>query len=81
PRTWRLMIVMVIMDPPAPVGGRTTVDVVGMAGFFIESSAGDGTVTGRFVQGIVSGSNVRWAFPAGDSPSSIQLIYSIRVIS
>jgi len=81
PRTWRLMIVMVMMDPSAPQGGRTTVDVTGMAGFFIESSAGDGTVTGRFVQGIVSGSNVRWAFPAGDSPSSTQLIYSIRVIS
>lgn len=81
PKTWRLIILMVTVDPTAPQGGRSTVDVKGMAGFFIESVESGDTVYGRFVQGIVSGTNVRWMFPASTSPDDTQLMYTIRVVS
>jgi hypothetical protein len=81
PRTWRLLILMVTVDPSVPQGGRSTVEVKGMAGFFVESAGSGDTVYGRFVQGIVSGTNVRWMFPASTSPDDTQLMYTIRVIS
>ena len=57
------------------------VEIVGFAGFFIESIADDGSITGRFIQGIKMGEEVRWLFPTGDTPDSEQMILVIRLIS
>ena len=83
PLTWRLVIVPVVQDPPAPMNGRSTADVVGTAFFFISSATSDGTISGHFIQGIAVGSSVEPVIPIDDytPPDSPQWILSPRLIS
>jgi hypothetical protein len=75
PSTWRLALVPIVQDPSAPVNGRSTVTIIGYAGFFIESAPKNQPVVGRFIQGTYVGGNIRWIFPTGNnitSPIGIQ---------
>jgi len=81
PFTWRIMIVPVVQDPVSPGNGKSQAEVVGLAGFFIESADNKGTVVGRFLQGIKSGDTIRWIFPNNDTPTTTENILEIRTIS
>jgi hypothetical protein len=76
------------MDPKTLDNGRSWVNVVGMAGFFIENvyDGKDGThdkgdVMGHFIQGVKFGEDIRWMFPVDISPDSTQLILAVRLFS
>lgn len=81
PFTWRLVLVPVILDPQH-ANGSSTVTVVGMAGFYIDSASNGTDVTGHFIQGIRLGQDIKWVFPAGTTTSdTLQLIKAIRLLS
>lgn len=63
PSTWRIMLVPIVQDPPAPQNGKSQVTIIGYAGFFIESAPKNQPVVGRFIQGVLAGGTVRWLFP------------------
>jgi len=73
--TWRIMIVPVVQEEM--INGKKEVAIVGIAGFFIDSITDENgkglkTITGRFIQGIAVGDEIRWIFPTGepvDDPS------------
>ncbi|HUV06064.1 MAG TPA: Tad domain-containing protein [Armatimonadota bacterium] len=81
--TWRIMIVPVVHEEI--INGRKEVAIVGMAGFFIDSitveQGGLKEITGRFIQGIAVGDEIRWIFPTGDTPTTPNLFIAPRLIS
>lgn len=79
--TMRIMIVPVVLDTDKVVNGKKDIQIVGFAGFFIESVESDGTITGRFIQGIQIGDEIKWVFPSGDTPGSINMLQTVRLIS
>ncbi len=93
--TWRLALIPVIEnpDPAQSINGKSTVDVVGMAGFFIERvhtkdetingvTYRKGDVEGHFIQGIRFGENIEWIFPTGDTtPDNTQMILAVKLLS
>lgn len=84
PFTWRLCVVPVIQEPAVTAGGQQPATIVGFAGFFIETvyqKEGDVVIMGRFVQGIQVGDTIQWFFNADQSPSTPQIIKSVRLIS
>jgi hypothetical protein len=88
-KTWRMGIVPVIVDTIEAVNGNKPVEVAGLAAFFIDKLYDGhdgihdkGDVEGYFIQGIVSGTNVRWVFPAtGSVTPSPQLMWTVRLAS
>jgi len=89
--TWRIVILPVIEDTMQTVSGMEAVEVVGMAGFFIDKvyygteddeHRRQVVVEGYFIQGIAIGDTVRWTFPTpGTEPEGPQLIQELRLIS
>lgn len=88
-QTWRMGIIPVIADNIEAVNGSKPVDVAGMAAFFIDKVYDGhdgihdkGDVEGYFIQGIVSGTDVRWVFPdTGSGTPSPQLMWTVRLAS
>jgi hypothetical protein len=81
PYTKRIIIVPIINVDTTPINGKKSVEIIGMAGFFVEHVVNGKEVWGRFIQGIVSGSNVNWIFPTNGTPTSYQLMYSVHLVS
>ena len=81
--TWRIMIVPIVREEI--INGKKEVAIVGMAGFFIESitdeKGGLKTITGRFIQGIAVGDEIRWIFPTGDPIDPSEGMLAPRLIS
>lgn len=82
PATKRIAIVPIVNYNTTPVNGKKQVQLIGMAGFFIESAENGKDIYGRFIQGIVFGENVKWVFPTGGSaPPSGQIMLTVRLVS
>lgn len=81
PSTWRIMLVPIVKDPTVPVNGRSTVTIVGCAGFFIESAPKNQPVVGRFLQGVYAGGTIHWIFPTSNSITSTVGIASTHLVS
>lgn len=77
--TTRIVIVPIIKDE-IDIMGHKTVEVVGLAGFFIESVTKDGVLTGRFLQGVLLGGEYHWDIPTG-SPDNPRIMKAVRLIS
>lgn len=87
--TWRMGIIPVIVDTIEAVNGNKPVEVAGMAAFFIDKVYdghdgihAKGDVEGYFIQGVVSGTDVRWVFPdTGSGTPFPQLMWTVRLAS
>ena len=89
PNSTRIILVPVVDVETTPVNGKKSVKVIGMAGFFIEHVTSNKeepndefkTVTGRFIQGVVTGQTIRWIIDIGETADSPQTILVVRLVS
>ena len=87
--TWRLVIIPIISGPfVEKESGRYEVNLVGLAGFFIENVGKDeekrSYLEGRFVPGIqMPDGTIRWTYDPDDTgvPDPTKIIKTIRLVS